>query len=115
MGCIDVWTVCEEAGGGGRVGTGATAAHPVLEAALDKVHANEHYSWACDNGRTEAQQDARWDKGDEDLDQGADGGCADEGAVSAGTRKMGAVVSGRTVSVCIHLLKRALGDRDEVE
>ena len=112
---VDVWAVCKEAGGGGWVGTRAAAAHPVLEAALDEVHADEHYGWACDDGRTEPQQDARWDKGDEDLDQGADGRGADESAVPAGAGKMGAIVGGWAVSVCVHLLKGALGDGDEVE
>lgn len=105
----------KDARGGGRVGAGPGAAQPALEAALDEVHADEHDGRPRDDGRAHAQEDARGDKGDEDLDEGAQGRRADEGAVAARAGQRLAVGGGRAVAVGVHLLEAAESDGDETE
>ncbi|KAJ6437407.1 hypothetical protein O9K51_09963 [Purpureocillium lavendulum] len=89
---VDVGAQGEEGGGlagRGRVGAGAAAAHPVLEAALDEVDADEHDGRARDDGREHVEQYARRQERDEDLGERAHRRRADDGAVPvpAGERR----------------------------
>lgn len=100
---------------GVRVGTQASAAGPVLEAGRDQVDADEHDGRARHDGREDAQDELGRHERDEDLEQGADGGGAKDGAVGVGTRQRRAIGGGRAEAVGIHLRKGPRRYRDDGE
>lgn len=111
----DVRAELEEVDGRAWAGAGAGATKPVLEARLDELDTDKHDRGPRDDGREHAEEDARRDEGQCDLEEGANGACAEDGAIAAGAGEAGTGVINGAVAVGIHLAEGTLGDGDDGE
>ena len=103
------------AAGPGDAARGAGPAGPVLEAALDEGDADEHHRGAGDERGEDAPQDRRFGEGEADLEQGAQAGGSQEGAVPLGAGQLAPVRGRGAEPRRVHLRKGPRGDGDDGE
>ena len=113
MGREDVRALGEEVGR--RVVARARAAGPVLEAGLDELDADQEHGGTGDDGREDLEHDLGRYEGDEDFEEGAACGGADDGAVALRARKLVPFVVCGAEPVGVHLRQSSLCDGEDGE
>lgn len=114
MWCGDIRATGEELSWLSR-GAQARATSPVLKAGLDQTDTDEHDRGTGDDGSEDAEHDLWREEGDQDFNEGAHSGCADDSTVAFGAGEWRAILGGRAVPIGVHLGEGALCNGDDGE